>query len=167
MNDVSLPSIHWCGGPTPNTAKVTFYRWVCPFCEGTGRWAEGERCMNCHGYGLTNDTYGWEESELVPAPVPPAVMRSPCVDCAYRPGSPEEESAARPGPENPFYCHHGLYRQGDGYVSSANLDNGLPFGAMVCAGWWALASGHPLPEKAFRDPGGSDRSPDAPKERES
>lgn len=157
-----IPQIRICGGPTPNTAKVTLYRYVCPYCDGTGQWSDGERCMNCHGYGLTNDVRGFEEHELTLAPVPPAVMRNPCVDCAYRPGSPEEGSAARPGRDNPFFCHHGLYRVGDGYASAANLDNGLPLGAMVCAGWWALAAGKPLPDREFRGPGGAQRHDDAP-----
>lgn len=158
-----IPQIHICGtGATPNTATVTLYRYVCPSCDGTGRWAEGETCMQCHGYGLTDNVRGWEEGEITPAPTPPAVMRNPCVDCAYRPGSPEEGSPSRPGPTQPFFCHHGLHRVGDGYVATAMLDDGTPLGAMVCAGWWAMATGRPLPEKAFRDPGGSDRSPDAP-----
>jgi hypothetical protein len=147
----------------PNPLKATIYRWICPYCDGSGQWNEhGERCMNCHGYGLTNDTPGYEEHELTPAPRPPAVMRNPCVDCAYRPGSPEEDSTARPGPDVPFFCHHGLHRIGDGYVSTALLDDRIPLGAMLCAGWWALATGQPLPDRAFRDPGGSDRHPDAP-----
>jgi hypothetical protein len=157
-----MPQIRFCGGPTPNTSTVTFYPFVCPYCKGSGSWSEGERCMNCHGYGLTDDVRGWEEGEITRAPTPPAVMRAPCVDCAYRPGSPEAEHATAPGATQPFYCHHGLFRQDDGYVSAANLDNGLPLGAMVCAGWWALASGQPLPEREFRDPGGSDRHADAP-----
>ena len=161
-----IPQIRYCGGPGPNTAKVTFYPYVCPHCDGTGRWAEDERCMNCAGYGLTDEdgVRGWEPSEVTRAPVPPAVMRNPCVDCAYRPGSPESETGVAPGPTQPFYCHHGLHRVGDGYVASAVLDNGLPLGAMVCAGWWALATGRSLPEREFRDPGGSDRRADAPGE---
>lgn len=163
----ALPPIIVCGGTglgNPNPPAVTVYKWVCPYCDGKGIWNdEGERCMNCSGYGLTNEARGFEEDELTPAPMPPAVMRNPCVDCAYRPGSPEDGSAARPGPETPFYCHHGLHRVGDGYVPTALLgETQLPVGAMVCAGWWALATGRPLPERAFRDPGGSDRREDAP-----
>lgn len=160
-----IPQIHICGGPAPNTSKVTLYLYVCPYCDGSGQWDEdGERCMNCHGYGLTDKEgiRGFELDEITRAPTPPAVMRNPCVDCAYRPGSPEGERGVAPGALNPFYCHHGLFRQGDGYVSAANLDNGVPLGAMVCAGWWALATGRPLPEREFRDPGGSDRHADAP-----
>lgn len=156
------PSINICGGPTPNTAKAILYRYVCPYCHGTGAWAEGERCMNCHGYGLTNDVDGFEEHELTLAPTPPAVMRNPCVDCAYRPGSPEDDSPSRPGPDKPFFCHHGMFRVGDGYNAPAMLDGGIPLGAMVCAGWWALATGAPLPDREFRDPGGADRREDAP-----
>ena len=158
-----IPQIQICGGPAPNTAKVTLYRYVCPYCDGTGTWNEdGERCMNCSGYGLTNEVRGFEEEELTFAPVPPAVMRNPCIDCAYRPGSPEEDSTARPGPNSPFFCHHGMFRVGDGYVAPAMIDNGIPLGAMVCAGWWALAIGQPLPDREFRDPGGADRHADAP-----
>jgi len=157
-----IPPIRICGGPIPNTAKATIYAYVCPYCDGSGQWNEdGERCMNCHGYGLTNDVRGWEDGEIKRAPVPPAVMRQPCVDCAYRPGSPEEDTSARPGAAQPFFCHHGMFRVGDGYVAPAMLDDGTALGAMVCAGWWALATGNPLPERAFRDPGGSDRSVDA------
>lgn len=162
------PLANFCGiaEPIPNTSTVTFFRWICPWCKGTGRWnGEGELCLNCNGYGLTNDVEGWDEPDLTPAPTPPAVMRSPCMDCAYRPGSPEDGSPALPGPAKPFFCHHGLHRVGDSYVGPALLDSGLPLGAMVCAGWWALATGKPLPERAFRDPGGSDRHEDAPESR--
>lgn len=159
------PLVNYCGVPAPiaNTSTVTFFRWICPYCHGTGTWAEGERCMNCHGYGLTDEVEGFDEADLTLAPTPPAVMRAPCVDCAYRPGSPEDGSPQRPGPDKPFYCHHGMHRVGDSYVGPALVNNELPLGAMVCAGWWALATGNPLPEKAFRDPGGSDRSQDAPR----
>lgn len=154
-----------CGGgrPTPNTATVTIYRYVCPYCDGKGRWAtDGETCLSCAGFGLCNEAPGFSEHQLKRAPKPPAVMARPCTDCAYRPGSPEEDSASLPGPAAPFFCHHGMFRVGDGYAATAMTDNGLPLGAMVCAGWWALATGEPLPERAFRDPGGSDRRADAP-----
>jgi len=151
--------------PDPSALKAAIYRWVCPYCAGTGKWSDdGERCMNCTGYGLTNEVEGFDEDQLTPAPRPPAVMTRPCADCAYRPGSPEEDSTARPGADVPFFCHHGLWRIGEGYVPTALLDDRVPLGAMLCAGWWALANGQPLPEKAFRDPGGSDRHHDAPTE---
>jgi hypothetical protein len=146
--------------------KVTLYPWVCPVCDGTGRWAPDERCHHCRGNGLTDDIAGWEPHEVTPAPRPPAVMRQPCTDCAYRPGSPEDEASMSiklPGPDTPFFCHHGLHRIGDGYVGTACMGE-LPLGAMVCAGWWALATGGERPEKPFRDPGGSDRRHDAPKQ---
>jgi hypothetical protein len=93
-----------------------------------------------------------------PLPRPPAVMRRPCVDCAYRPGSPEEET--RPAGEHPFYCHHGMLRAEEdgqvGYLSAASF-GGQTLGGFVCAGWWALVTGEPLPAEPFRDPGGADR----------
>lgn len=150
------------GRGLPDPLKALVYRYICPYCEGTGKWTEGEKCMNCHGYGLTNDAIGFEPAELVEAPRPPAAMTRPCADCAYRPGSPEQDSGQLPGPDVPFFCHHGLWRIGDGYVSTALLDDRLPLGAMLCAGWWALATGKPLPARDFRDPGGNDRHHDAP-----
>lgn len=158
---------------TPDTAWVA--RWHCPFCDprgpladtippGTlvGYWASGERCMHCVGTGYTNDQAGFDEHELNEATIPPAVMRRPCVDCAYRPGSPEHNTGILPGPDaGPFYCHHGLRRSGDSYVSPAMLGT-RPIGAMVCAGWYAQALGKPLPAEAFRDPGGADRPDAAP-----
>lgn len=155
--------IHLCGsgrlsaGPP---AKAVIYQWICPWCHGPDAPFANERCLHCHGSKVTNDIGGWDKTDLVPAPRPPAVMRNPCVDCAYRPGSPEQDSGIAPGPETPFYCHHGLIRDGDGYITTATV-GALPLGAMVCAGWWALATGDPLPEKAFRDPGGADRAADA------
>jgi hypothetical protein len=144
--------------------KVEIYRWVCPVCNGAGRWESGERCLHCHGNGLTNDIGGWSPEECTPAPRPPAVMARPCTDCAFRPGSPEDESSMTiklPGPDEPFFCHHGLHRIGDGYVGTATMGE-LPLGAMLCAGWWATANGESRPEKPFRDPGGNDRRADVP-----
>jgi len=158
-------SVMLCGsgrfvvGPPP---KAVVNRWMCPWCQGPNAvFVDGEPCMHCHGEHVTNDVGGWDEADLTPAPRPPAVMRNPCVDCAYRPGSPEQDSGAAPGPDTPFYCHHGLVREGDGYITTATVGT-LPLGAMVCAGWWALATGEPLPAAAFRDPGGADRAADAP-----
>jgi hypothetical protein len=146
--------------PSPAAGTVRLSRYRCPYCDN-GRWESGEKCLHCHGSGTTDDIAGYSPEEVVALPRPPAVMKSPCVDCAYRPGSPEEEDARRPGPDTAFFCHHGMLRQdqaeGTGYQPAA-WAAGMPLGYMVCAGWWALATGHPLPEAAFRDPGGSDRS---------
>lgn len=144
--------------------KVTMDLWICPVCDGNGRWAPGERCQHCHGNGLTNDVGGWLPEELKPAPRPPAVMNRPCVDCAFRPGSPEDEASMTvklPGPDEPFFCHHGLHRIDNGYVSTASMGE-VPLGAMVCAGWWNTVTGAGRPDKPFRDPGGNDRRADAP-----
>jgi hypothetical protein len=160
-------SVYMCGNGQLSTGKpgqAVVYRWMCPYCEGTGRWGDGsdsEVCRHCAGTRVTNDVSGWDESYLTRTPRPPAVMRSPCVDCAYRPGSPEQEAGIAPGPETPFYCHHGMIRDGDGYITPAYVGN-LPLGAHVCAGWYALATGEPLPDAAFRDPGGSDRQESVP-----
>lgn len=156
--------------------KAVVYLYVCPWCQGTGRWTNGEHCWACSGACRTNspepgidntvehpEAIAVPEVDPVPLPRPPGVMRRPCVDCAYRPGSPEEEG--RPGPEQPFWCHHGMLRRdterGTDYLPAAEI-NGMPLGALLCAGWWALATGQPLPDEAFRDPGGSDRTEDTP-----
>lgn len=152
-------------GPVP---KAIVYRWRCPWCDPeTGRIGD-DVCPHCHGETLTNDVGDWPEAELVRAPRPPGVMKRPCVDCAYRPGSPETDvghpgaPCGPPGAETPFFCHTGLVRVGDGYSPPA-LVNGLPLGALVCAAWWALATGEPvLPLAEYRDRAGNDRSEDAP-----
>ena len=163
---MSEPHPTFVCGPRPaaNTATITIFKYVCPYCDGTGRWSpDGETCLECNGLGLCNDPTGYADTELTRAPRPPAVMARPCTDCAYRPGSPEEGSESLPGVGAPFFCHHGMFRVGEGYVATAITDGGLPLGAMVCAGWWALANGEPLPEREFRDPGGSNRRTDAPR----
>jgi hypothetical protein len=165
------------GMPTP---KVRIYAWLCPWCDpagvmnpggSTGRMADGSRCLDCGGCGMltadqVKDPSAFEAGELKPVPRPPAVMRRPCVDCAYRPGSPESgddgETPIRPAADVPFFCHHGLVRVGDAYESPAYVGS-LPLGAMVCAGWWALATGKPLPVEDFRDPGGAERPDAAPR----
>ena len=157
------------------THKIIIYRWICPVCEGSGR-DDGGRCHTCVGRGMLTaddvpDVAAWQAAwgdELKPAPVPPAVMRSPCVDCAFRPGSPEQDLAGlhhgNPpvSPGDPFFCHHGMHRVGDGYESPAYVGN-VPLGAMVCRGWWNHYTGTaPTPDRPFRDPGGAQRPDDAP-----
>lgn len=153
-------------GPLP---KALVYRWLCPLCDpggpledavGLGQHPDGSPCPHCYGTGLTNDVGGFE-GDARPAPIPPAVMKAPCVDCAFRPGSPERESGMRQGTETPFFCHHGLVRIGDGYAAPA-LAAGMPLGAMVCRGWYDVALGAEPPTTEFRDPGGADRREDAP-----
>lgn len=140
--------------------KAMIYRYFCPACDKTGRCPEdGGRCYACAGSGMLRDDDGWEGLEEVPRP--PAVMKSPCVDCAYRPGSPEDGNDVRPDAATPFFCHHGLHRVGDGYEATAYVGS-LPLGAMVCAGWWDMAHGRELPAKPFRDPGGANRPESAP-----
>jgi hypothetical protein len=137
--------------------RVRIYLWICPFCDGEGR-VDGDRCLDCHGFGLTDDP-GDGTVERKPAPVPPAVMKRPCTDCAMRPGSPEAD--APPTLTQPFFCHHGMHRVGDSYESPAYVGD-LPLGAMVCRGWWDLATGQAGPQRPFRDPGGANRPEDAP-----
>lgn len=161
------PMIHLCGsgrasvGPAP---RAHVYPYVCPYCD-FGENVSGpdpEPCLHCHGTGVTDDVSGWDPALIKRVPRPPAVMKAPCVDCAYRPGSPEEQYGRLvPGPETPFYCHHGMIRQGNGYVATATVGT-LPLGAMVCASWWNVATGGELPTAPSRDPGGSDRSEAAP-----
>lgn len=126
--------------------------WKCPFCVGgiePGPDGEArERCLHCSGSGLTDDPCGEAER----APRPPGVMRAPCADCAFRRGSPELENQGVQLPDDePFFCHQGLPVNAFGaYVPVATF-RGLPLGAMVCAGWWALKTGEPLPAKPYRE----------------
>ena len=161
-------SVEFVCGPDGNLnlrpGRVTVHRWVCPACEGRGDVPTLGVCLHCGGDGTTDDVEGWGEAGLFELPRPPAVMRMSCVDCAYRPGSPEEDA---PLPNSNgggvFYCHHGLWRVdqsegGAGYIAPVML-GGEPVGAMVCAGWWStVVEGRPRPAAPFRDPGGSDRS---------
>lgn len=165
-----------CGFPPgpPTVGKVTRNRFVCAWCLGWGTWCNGERCAECHGTGTTDDPepgvdlhndYGdTDPPDTTPEPIPrpPGVMRAPCIDCAFRRGSPELNNAGEglPGSDSPFYCHHGLVRRGGGYLAGSTL-GGRPLGAMVCASWYSLhIDGGPLSAREFRDPGGNDRSED-------
>ncbi|GIH70306.1 hypothetical protein [Sphaerimonospora thailandensis] len=147
-----------CGVPSaelpPSSNSVVILRWLCPLCSDQDQ-MPGEECGLCLGRGaITQDTADtWltmaepGDPPLRPAPVPPAVMRSPCRDCAFRPGAPEEDE--QPPVERPFYCHHGMPVVNGAYAPTAWAD-GKPLGAMVCRGWWAAATGEPLPAEAYR-----------------
>lgn len=162
--------------------QVVIYKYRCPYCDpegqfnrggSWGRMADGGKCLDCLGRGVLTadeirDPSVFAPGELKEVGRPPAVMKSPCVDCAYRPESPESDTHAdmlgvpiRPDAGAPFFCHHGLIRQGGGYEPQAYYGL-VPLGAMVCAGWWALATGEALPEVPFRDPGGACRRESAP-----
>lgn len=123
----------------------------CPFCIGGLAAAFGdatERCDHCSGIGLTDDPCGGADR----APRPPGVMRTPCADCALRPGSPELENAGVQLPDDePFFCHQGLPMNAVGAYTPVAMFRGLPLGAMVCAGWWALKTGEPLPATPYRE----------------
>ncbi|MGW0821802.1 hypothetical protein [Streptomyces sp. NPDC002845] len=124
----------------------------CPFCAGgltlddEGRHVE--RCYHCAGIGLTDQPCGEAER----APRPPGVMRAPCADCAYRPGSPElEANGAQLPDEEPFFCHQGVPVSASGTYTPVAMFRGLPLGLMVCAGWWAHRTGEALPGKPYRE----------------
>lgn len=129
-------------------SELTITPWKCPICVSGLIGTNGERCLHCHGSGLTDDPLGDAER----APRPPGVMRSACGDCAVRRGSPELENVGAQLPDaEPFYCHQGLPVSATGaYVPVATF-RGLPLGAMVCAGWWALQTGEPLPQAEYRE----------------
>ncbi len=150
----------------PSRDGLVILPWICPMCSGHGRCDSlaGRRCLDCDGRGAITDEAAkiWaevENAQLRPAPTPPAVMKKPCGDCAFRPGAPEEE--ARPSLERPFYCHHGMPIVRGSYAPTA-WARGMPLGAMVCAGWWAAATGKDLPARAYRaaDDGWGDASGD-------
>ncbi|WP_037605821.1 hypothetical protein [Streptacidiphilus rugosus] len=122
--------------------------WKCPFCIGGLATADGGRCLHCSGSGLTDDPCGPAQR----APRPPAVMRAACADCAFRPGSPELEAAGASLPEDePFFCHQGLPVSATGAYEPVATFRGLPLGAMVCAGWWAMRTGEQLPGRPYRE----------------
>ncbi|MEU9972329.1 hypothetical protein [Streptomyces sp. NPDC051014] len=126
----------------------------CPFCVAgiapSEKGLDGERCHHCSGIGLTDEPCGDAER----APRPPGVMRAPCGDCAYRPGSPElEANGAQLPDDEPFYCHQGIPVNASGTYTPVATFQGLPLGAMVCAGWWALQTGEQLPAAPYREIG--------------
>jgi hypothetical protein len=86
-------------------------------------------------------------------------MKSPCVDCAFRPGSPEHAAVTSAPPEDtvhePFYCHHGAHLDDDGRYQYAAFHGRDPVGYFVCAGWWqTTVEGKPLPTEPYRAPKG-------------
>ena len=81
-------------------------------------------------------------------------MKSPCVDCAYRTGSPFEHDPRLPRniDSAPFFCHHGMSQDGEKEYLCAATANGLPLGYFVCAGWWQTAvEGRELNATEYRD----------------
>lgn len=162
-----------CGDDRPapvQQLRVRLTPFVCPWCRGTGRWASGERCGDCSD-GLTDDPDvgvdlasdlpdGVEPPELAPAalPRPPAVMRSPCTDCAFRPGSPEDlggDGMASVSLDRPFFCHHGMSTKTADPVdyAAAAWIGGMPLGYFVCAGWWQVCiDGQAPPVEPYRPP---------------
>lgn len=137
--------------------SLNIYPYRCPYCVG-GYTGPGERCMHCAGTSLTDDPSGGAER----APRPPGVMRTACADCAFRAGSPELEANGVQLPEDePFFCHQGLPVTATGAYMPVAMFNGLPLGAMVCAGWWAMRTGEPLPERPYREVGLSEQQLEA------
>lgn len=133
------------------TSDLFITPYKCPFCVGglaAVLGGGGERCHHCSGTGLTDNPCGDADR----APRPPGVMRTPCGDCAFRPGSPELENAGAQLPdEEPFYCHQGLPVSALGAYTPVATFRGLPLGAMVCAGWWALKTDETPPTKPYRE----------------
>lgn len=145
-----------CGGSqagkAPTQAGLAILPWVCPSCDGGGNWDDGLPCEMCKGRGAVDDeTLGvWDRSELKRTPTPPGVMKGACRDCAFRPGSPEDQGVSTPAvTAEPFSCHHGMPVV-DGDYSPTAWFNGRPLGALVCAGWWAAQTGQPLPAEPYR-----------------
>lgn len=137
---------------------LTIYAYECPYCDAGDMGAAVGRCFECSGSGrVTRDQVtSWPEDQLVRLPVPPGVRHKACTGCAYRPGSPELEANGESLPiDSPFVCHRGMgkdYR--GGYVPAGTVEVGgrtLPIGGQICAGWWALKTGAPLPEGDWVD----------------
>lgn len=142
-------------GHDPDTIRTDLHitPYVCPLPGCVGGLiktinGDTDRCLHCAGSGLTDDPMGGADR----APRPPGVMRTPCADCALRTGSPELEQNGATLPDNePFYCHQGLPISADGRYQPVAMFRGLPLGAMVCAGWWALKTGEQIPAKPYRE----------------
>lgn len=125
--------------------RVRALTWLCPLCEGSGDEAGpggggAGRCLHCAGEGLVSDEQaaGWEGAQR--APRPPAVRRTPCHDCAFRPFSQEDENnQALPDSDSVFFCHQGLSMNAHGEYVPLLWAAGLPVGSLVCAGWWDIA----------------------------
>ncbi|MFC5217292.1 hypothetical protein [Streptomyces coerulescens] len=139
-------------------SELVVYRYLCPLCTEGDMGPSVGRCLHCGGAGLTNDVARFPAHMIREAPVPPGVMRKPCPDCAFRPGSPELEDGGKCIPEDgPFWCHHGTAQAYGGAhqpYGAWHIDGhprDIPLGELLCAGWWAKACGRPLPTEPFRD----------------
>jgi hypothetical protein len=119
------------------TAPLTH---VCPLCEQHP--SDGPHCI-CNGAGaLTEEeAKSWAaDGEPMPRELPPqpAKMKRPCVDCAFRHGSPERDmgldGTVKEG--RAFYCHQGMAIDSRGrYVPPRGMAGNRPIGAPVCAGF--------------------------------
>lgn len=138
--------------------QTEIYLYLCPWCKG-GEDPDDSPvgCRHCGGRNLTNDVAGWEPHELTRAPLPPALMPAACGSCAFRRGSPEEQSAdfgsiKLPGFDQAFFCHRGMIGDNDRGYSSVAWVGELPLGAYLCRGWWDQAiEGNDAPELPYRD----------------
>ncbi|BDT39521.1 hypothetical protein [Streptomyces yaizuensis] len=137
---------------------VTIYAYRCPYCDDGDMGDSVGRCLHCAGAGriTRDDAAGIPEQDLVRLPVPPGVAKRACGGCATRPGSPEREDGRDPGEDMPFWCHVGMGHAYGGEYRPAGFVTGpggeeFPLGALVCAGWWAKATGSPMPREEFRD----------------
>jgi hypothetical protein len=114
---------------------------VCPYCEGDGDWG----CL-CDGLGVVDAAeaalarpHGLEARPLPPVPAPTGER---CHDCAFRPQSPERDTAdgsaalrRRVREGQPFYCHQGMHLARGRYVPRETDAQGEPVGHPLCAGW--------------------------------
>lgn len=114
-------------------------------------------CLYCAREGVitAEQAEGWPVEDLVELGRPPGVRRKPCGDCAYRPGSPEEEGHTPPPDDagSVFLCHAGLPLIEGVYTPQIITRDGVPVGALVCSGWWdEVVCGEPKPERPYREP---------------
>lgn len=119
-------------------ARVRAYRWFCPLCDGEGDDGSGA-CLHCAGHGLVTDEQAAGWGPLREAPRPPGVRRTPCHDCALRPGSQERENGDDPpARDKPFFCHQNtpMVR---GEYRPVLWAHGIPIGSQLCAAWWDIA----------------------------